>query len=399
MNTGIRMNIVGLIVCLSMVAGLLSACEDASGFPPTARHTADATFEPARQTATATAYLPTRQAIWTQDAAAATVTEQVRAATVVAFNLAYIQIEGTQQAIQATAEAFRAYQTATVEASQVAATQQSHLATETAQAIAQQQTQIAMIATATQDAINASATQTSQAISVAATQSSLNATATQEMVNTFGTATAGAYQASVQATSTQSALNLLKASEEAAIEQIALQRESERQLLLWKTWTGRVFTLLSAVVFILFIIFLTWKSWPWLLSRLGVLRWGPDGKPYYVFPTTDGGMVLADLSRNTGPVIKIEAQGNSTAPIQSPDPVLARSQAAELLLAANTGKQPHEQRRRQMLRQAIQVGSAPSAALPEGNIVDGQVVILPPEDPRLRPLLDEVAPKLISEGD
>lgn len=379
-----------------LLAGALSACEVATDFAPLADITASVTPEPAQQTATAAAYLPTQQAIETQGAEHATATADAQAATVVAFNLAYIQAEGTQQAAAATADAFRAFQTSTAEAVQAAATQQARAATETAQAFAHQQTQVAMIATTTQDAINASASQTAQAMAVAATQASQHATATQDMANTYGTATTSAYQASIQATTTQSALNLLKASEEAAIEQIELQRESERQLLLWRTWTGRVVTLLLAVFAILFMLFLAWKSWPWVLSRLGVMRWGPDGKPFYVFPTSNGGLVLTDITRNTGPTILIESHGSSSAPIESPDPVLARAQAAELLLAANTGRQPDPRRRQQIMRRALQVG-AEQAQPPE--TIDGQVIILSPEDPRLRPLLDEVAPKLLSEGD
>jgi len=394
MSTYRQMIVIGWAALL--LAWALSACEVATDFASAADITASVAPEPAQQTATAMAYLPTQQALETQGAGLATATEQSRAATVVAFNLAYVQAEGTQQAAVSTADAFRAYQTATAEAAQAAATQQARAATETAQAFAHQQTQVAMITTATQDAINASASQTAQAMAVAATQASQNATATQDMANSHGTATASAYQVSIQATTTQSALNLLKASEEAAIEQIELQRESERQLLLWKTWTWRVVALVLFVFAVLFLLFLAWKAWPWVLSRLGVMKWGPDGKPYFAFPTRDGGLVLADISRNTGPVILIEPQGNSSAPIESPDPVLARAQAAELLLAANTGRQPDPRRRQQALRRALQVG-AEQPQPPE--TIDGQVIILSPEDPRLRPLLDEVAPKLLSEGD
>ena len=37
-------------------------------------------------------------------------------------------------------------------------------------------------------------------------------------------------------------------------------------------------------------------------------------------------------------------------------------------------------------------------ALPEGDIVDTEVIVIPPDDPRVRPLLDEIEPKLLTGG-
>jgi len=169
-------------VFAAMVVGviLLVSCTDGGEYASGPTRTPD----PLRYTQEAMALQATIDVRSTQEAIGMATSQAAEAATVVAFNLQSIHAEGTQQAAIETADALRAYRTATAMAAEVAATQYSAqltqqaaqltqaadataterawLATETAQAIAYQQTQSAMIATATQDAINVLAFQAAQ---------------------------------------------------------------------------------------------------------------------------------------------------------------------------------------------------------------------------------------------
>lgn len=167
-----------LLVTVIVGAIVLASCGDSYAGGPTP------TPNPLRYTEEAMRLQSTIDMRSTQEAYGMATEQAVRAATEIAFNLQSIQAEGTQQAAIETADALRAYRTATAVAAEAAATQYSAqltqqaaqltqaadataterawLATETAQAISYQQTQAAMIATATQDAINASAFQAAQ---------------------------------------------------------------------------------------------------------------------------------------------------------------------------------------------------------------------------------------------
>ncbi|HNS37009.1 MAG TPA: hypothetical protein PKM01_04445 [Anaerolineaceae bacterium] len=247
-------------------------------------------------------------------------------------------------------------------------------------------------------------TEQAQAATATAAQRSIEATATAQAaihtetaLNAASTATQAAYNN--QATSTSIALGLLQASATAQVERLAEQRESERQTLLFRTWAGRI----ALVILFAVGLFITWQSVSWVLLRaFGIHRLA--NRPVVITPDGKGGFNIFDISRSLHPGASISkagkvltAGGADDSQLQSQ--VTARAQAAELMLAANSGQATKPAQHRAILRQAIQAGTTPHPALPDGEVVDGQIIILPPEDPRVRPLLDEVAPKLIGEGD
>jgi len=250
-------------------------------------------------------------------------------------------------------------------------------------------------ATATQEAIQA----TSIALAAAHTQQALNSagTATQAAANAAGTATQAAYQ--VQQTSTAIALGVLQASATAEIERIAEQRRSEQQTLLFRTWAGRI------ALCILFAVglFIAWQSAGWIRLRLfGVHRL--VNRPVVITPNAKGGFTVFDISRSLQPGTTIDQDGQATASggaanelVQSQ--VTARAQAAELMLAVNSGQPARPALRRTLLRSVLQmVATQPVQALPPGQVEDASVIVIPPDDPRIRPLLDEIEPKLLNGG-
>lgn len=253
----------------------------------------------------------------------------------------------------------------------------------------------ATTATAAQQAIEATAT----AQAALHTQAALNAagTATQAAYNHQATADQAAYNS--QATATSIALGVLQASATAQVERIAEQREAERQTLLFRTWAGRI----ALVILFAVTLFIVWKSLNWVLLRVfGIHRL--VNRPVVITPNGKGGFNVFDVSRSMDPGASVSGDGQvltagGAGDRQLQSQVAARAQAAELMLAANAGQGVPPGQRRSLLRLAFQAANqANTAALPAGEIVDAEVVILPPDDPRMRPLLDEVETKLLTGG-
>ncbi len=250
-------------------------------------------------------------------------------------------------------------------------------------------------ATAHQEAIQASST----AVAARHTQAALDfaGTTTQSALNAAGTVTQSAYNN--QNTSTAIALGILQASATAQVERLAEQRESERQTLLFRTWAGRI----ALVILFAVGLFIAWQSVSWVLLRaFGIHRLA--NRPVVITPNGKGGFNIFDISRSLQPGASVYKDGRVLTAGGAEDPqlqsqVTARAQAAELMLAANSGQAVHPAQRRTVLRRALQAGTPPvQPALSEGDTVDTEVIVISPDDPRVRPLLDEVEPKLLNGG-
>ncbi len=241
------------------------------------------------------------------------------------------------------------------------------------------------------------ATATASAEAIQATGTAVAAAHTQSALSAAGTATQSAYN--TEGTSTAIALGVLQASATAQIERIAEQRQSEQQTLLFRTWAGRIaLSILFAVG-----LFIAWQSVSWVLLRLfGVYRL--VNRPVVITPDGKGGFNVFDISRSLQPGATVSQDGKvltagGAKDEQVQSQVAARAQAAELMLAANSGQPAQPAQRRTILRQALQTGAAqPVQSLPQGDVVDAQVVVIPSDDPRVRPLLDEIEPKLLNGG-
>ena len=260
-----------------------------------------------------------------------------------------------------------------------------------------------MTQAAATEAYFARQTEQSQAATSTAAQQALDGTATaqaavytQSALNSAGTATQAAYNN--QATATSVAMGLLQASATAQVERLAEQRESERQTLLFRTWAGRI----ALVILFAVGLFIVWQSVSWVLLRaFGIHRLA--NRPVVITPDGKGGFNIFDISRSLQPGASVSKEGKvltagGAADTHIQNQVAARAQAAELMLAANSGQAVQSNQRRAVLRHALQAGQpqTPSAA---GEIIDAEVTIIPPDDPRVRPLLDEVEPKLLNGGE
>ena len=135
------------------------------------------------------------------------------------------------------------------------------------------------------------------------------------------------------------------------------------------------------------------KAFPYLLSTLQALelrlrtRYGPDGEALLLLDKSQSvhtvlpGRALGHAVRNTAAEVQVDA---TPAGPEWQDRVTGREQAVRLAHAL-----PREQRK------AAQKLLAQPENLPAGR---PQVIVLPAEDPRIRPLLDEVETKLLEEG-
>lgn len=260
-----------------------------------------------------------------------------------------------------------------------------------------------MTRAAATEAYFARQTEQAQAATSTAAQQALEGTATaqaavytQAALNSAGTATQSAYNN--QATVTSVAMGLLQASATAQVERLAEQRESERQTMLFRTWAGRI----ALVILFAVGLFIAWQSVSWVLLRaFGIHHLA--NRPVIITPDGKGGFNIFDISRSLQPGASVSKEGRvltagGSADAHIQNQVAARAQAAELMLAANSGQAVQANQRRAVLRHALQAGQTqtPSAT---GEIIDAEVTIIPPDDPRVRPLLDEVEPKLLNGGE
>jgi hypothetical protein len=129
----------------------------------------------------------------------------------------------------------------------------------------------------------------------------------------------------------------------AEVERIARTTESERQTQLFRTWGYRVFWSLLAIIVVVGCGMLVQSAWQFrtaIAVRAGLARFGADGKIYLTVPVAGGGVVILDPTRQFGPALAVMPGGTVSQPgiidIPAQAQVTARSQAAELLIAANT---------------------------------------------------------------
>jgi hypothetical protein len=255
------------------------------------------------------------------------------------------------------------------------------------------QTEQAANSTVTAQAARATATQAS----IEATARSQQATTTQEAINDQVVATQRAHQAtvtleaisaSIRSTATQSALNVIQARAAAEARSIERKSKAEAQTVLWRTWAARIFWAVVIASFFIILLYCLWTFRLAIFARLGLIRWGSGGKPYIMVPTA-GGLLLMDMTRSITPGQHVDNSGSSAVggigDLALQAQVAARSQAAELLLAANTHDQdyPHiAQRQQAAFRQAMQDGKALSPNLSESpQTVIGESIQLPPVAP------------------
>ncbi len=277
------------------------------------------------------------------------------------------------EAAQAQAQLDQAYlmvtQTAISLAQTSAAATEQYFTRQTEQAQAGTATAVKAADDATATAARQTADASATAFSAAQTAQSATSTATAQFAIDV-----------IHAQETSAILGITQAAATAEIERIREQRRAEQQTLLWRTWAWRLLGAAAFVLIFALAVILVWKSWPVILTRLGVVRWGKDGKPYIVVPRRDGSIVAIDMTRSLGAGIVLTQDNRVLTQGVGGDPALqsqvtARSQAAELVLAANTTSgDAHPGTRRAAVRQAIRTLSPEQ---PQGYRVLGSGESLP----------------------
>ena len=311
-----------LLLIILLIALLFSACSDLPGTPR----------QPAPSVTLIAPFAGTPQAA--QAGAQATISHAQAEQANIALTATVISMEMTMAS--ATDQHFERQ------------TEQSLTATAVAGRQSAESTAAARQATATQQALDSQAT---------ATQRAIQSTATMEAIS-----------ASVRSKATQAALGVIEARAAAEAHSIERKSRAEAQTALWRTWSGRIFWAAVGISFFAILLYCLWTFRFAVFARLGLIRWGRNGKPYVLVPTAGGGLVLLDMAKSGSPAQFI-APGGHVAPaggigdagLQSQ--IAARGQAAELILAANTHEPDYRsyvQQQRAAMKQAAREGEFPA---------------------------------------
>ena len=245
--------------------------------------------------------------------------------------------------------------------------------------------------------------QTEQAISFTATERSVQSTATQEVRWIEATATTQAElteaaRASATASVIQTATAWPLTATPLAATQIAIvaQAQETEMKAYWRQFVIPFWVFIGAVCLSTFIVLvvLTYRRLIPTVELWLRTRHGPDGETLILLDK-DQGVHILQPGRNFGAALVNRAEGVrvdaiSPAGAEWQDRVVGREQAVKLARALPGSRQRSAQR---LLAQANPVNP------PAGPVVEREVIIIPPDDPRVRPLLDEVEPKLLNAGD
>lgn len=263
---------------------------------------------------------------------------------------------------------------------------------------------IAARLTATAEAPTVPAQQTEHALRIAQTEQAMalakdNATSTASAAQTGTTvafagltATVAANQtettvANANATGTAIPLQTAQARQEQRAE-MALQADAATNVL--KTWAPWVIGLAVLVVIGIVI----WKLLPVLELRLRTIRRGPHDAPLILLDPGHQTTVI-DPDRSFGPALLSGPSGVQVAG-QAADPglqdrVTARDQAVDLARALPPGQ-------RRTFQQLTATTHQPPAQPIEGEVLEADIVVLPPDHPNVQPIVQEVEAKLLTQG-
>ena len=292
----------------------------------------------------------------------------------------------------ATAQAVEAGMRATM----IALDLQAAYATETAvaqrtqDAINVQNTQHADLLTETQAASNAQSTAAAANLTstVGAQNVIMSATAGEQAARQTEhsgsvTATADSRASSIQSTEAQYQMNILER-----------QDRAEEALLWFKTWAWRVLIILLIAGCVIIII----RMLPWAMSRMAisVQRLGKDGNRIVaIMQLKDGSTVVLDPHRQLTPGMTIRPDGQllpggGAFNESTQERVAARSQAAELVMAANGKNESSARRMANNTPRSLPVSGS-------SNVIDATFRTVSSHDPIVASWIEEVRPKLLED--
>jgi len=281
------------------------------------------------------------------------------------------------------------------------------------------ETAAALAATQTAETVARQATQAAEA-AIQSTQVSAG-TATRQAHFDAATSTSEAIAQAHQATATEAALLVIRASAEAEAQRI----RDEQATANLRTWLLRGFGAIVIVsVFAMLIVTLI-KFGPAILSRLLVVRY--NQKPYMQVLQRDGSVEIVDMGRSAGPAIHVPARGDTELRGTMDDPqmqtyVAVQAAIADIFLALNSHPDRHRwpwEKEQSVSPESRKARSAATAAMLR-RVAQNQMPVLPasqagtrylpPEivstqfrelndensDPEVKRWLDDVEPRLLA---
>jgi hypothetical protein len=209
----------------------------------------------------------------------------------------------------------------------------------------------------------------------------------------------------VVATQQQVAFNDAVQKTKTALDLAELNRQNKaaQDTQTFNTWAGRIGVVTLAGLLLGLLV----HSWPWILLRF----FGIDttsGKLTVIIPNRRGGITSIDPSRGFGPGLASDRDGAVIVTGTADDPeiqdrVTGRAQAGDLVRALPRFG-ASSATTRQVLTQANGMGAQalPSPpvmrALPPGDVIEGLVREVDPDDPEIKVWMDDVQDTLLGPG-
>lgn len=210
-----------------------------------------------------------------------------------------------------------------------------------------QSTVAAGVALSSDLSLRATAVSLQITVAAATEQHYANATANARLEHA-ATQTAAAQQyAATRTTSFQSTSDAVNGiSTQVALNELIRQDQRNQESQVFRTWAWRsalIVLFVTGMGTVLLLLVVAYKNRYFLLSLIGITRFGPDGRPYFAIPTDDGRVILALPDQAVGAAMEISTAGTKEAQVTGIGPFdLQRemnllSGLTNLALAANTG--------------------------------------------------------------
>lgn len=259
---------------------------------------------------------------------------------------------------------------------------------------------------ARQTEVSANSTATKSAEETAVAQANATGTAVANITNTAIVKENATSTAIAKATSTAEWQNSVYA--QATNSEIDRENRSKENSLWFSTWAPRVFLTVLFIIGVVGAFVLGKALWQarWIIAaHLGVIRWGPDGKPYFIAPAFDDdgiieGITLVDADKMLSSGVSILPgktkevdQGvseNTRLVIASGAQTISRQLAANV----GSGNNGSSSNRPQSAR-APSVANLPQQASLPVPPADVKILVLPPNDDRISSWVDDAMSAII----
>lgn len=180
------------------------------------------------------------------------------------------------------------------------------------------------------------------------------------------------------------------------------QNRSEENTIWFTTWAYRVVLVTIFIVGLVFAIFggkALYEARYAILAYFGVVRWGPDGKPYIIAPVK-GGLHIWDPSRALEPGMTIIADDHKLTTSggagdkEQQFKLAEHAQTIELQLAENTFSSATDMPAAKPAQRPALSQSSSVPQLPGGS-TDVKILVIDPDHQRIQSWVDDATQKII----